>query len=137
MDKRKLGPFGDPNAFVWLYCELQLRGKTLIRQGWRHGLPLDRPPIWVFCPLLRGSFPRDRILIEKCEKCQHYKGVSGRVEGAYRDTDRLKTHMIHNKNRRPKLLFTKADLNKESRYREELDRKWEEEERRLGEKKEN
>jgi len=49
----------------------------------------------------------------------------------------LKTHMIHNKNRRPKLLFTKADLNKESRYREELDRKWEEEERRLGEKKEN
>ena len=63
--------------------------------------------------------------------------MSGRVDRAYRDTDVLKTYMILNENRRPKLFFTKADLDKESRYREELDRKWEEEERRLGEKKEN
>lgn len=137
MDKKKLGPVGDPNALVWLYCELQLRGKTLIRQGWRDGLPVDRPPIWVFCPLLRGNFPKDRILIEKCEKCQHYKGVSRKVERIARDAGELKPYAILRRDKKPKIYFTRADLEKEIRDKEELDRKWEEEERRLREKDED
>jgi len=131
MDKKSLGPVGGPNAFVWLYCELQSRGKTLIRQGWRDGLPIDRPPIWVFCPLLRGNFPKDRVLIEKCGECRHYKGVGRRVEWISKDADGLKPSTILKRNRRRKVSFTKADFEKESRYKEELDRKWEEEERRL------
>lgn len=61
---------------VWLYCDLQNWGKTVIRQGWREALPIDKPPIWVFCPLLRKQFPRDRKLVCECEKCSHHKGVS-------------------------------------------------------------
>ena len=131
MDKRDLGPIGDPNSLVWLYCELQSHGKTLIRQGWRNGLPVDRPPIWVFCPLLRGNFPKDRILIEKCEKCRYYKGVSRRLRIIHRDVDRLKLYTVLKEDRGPKKRFTKADLEKELRNKEELDKKWEEEERGL------
>jgi len=78
-----LGGVGNTSTLIWLFCDLQNFGKTLVRKGNKPGLPINKPPIWVFCPLLKGNFPRDRQLVEECEKCSHYKGVSHNVREAY------------------------------------------------------
>ena len=57
---------------VWLHCDLQLRGKAIIRHGKRKEVTMGEK--WIFCPLLH--FPRDRISIKTCEKCPHFKGYS-------------------------------------------------------------
>lgn len=117
--KDDLGNVGNPDTLVWLYCELCQHGKTLIRHGWRQGLPLDAAPIWVFCPLEKGRFPRDRKIVEACEKCPHYKGISHRME-----------RMIEKKQKRDltTLRFTKEELEQARKEQEEEERKWREEE---------
>ena len=77
-----LGNVGDANTVVRLYCDLQAFGWTLIRKGWKRGLPQDKSPVWVFCPRLRSNFPRDRILISECQKCSHYKSISHSITEA-------------------------------------------------------
>lgn len=54
----------------WLLCDLQLRKKTLVRQGKRQEVTMGDK--WVFCPL--QVFPRDRVSTKACEKCKNFKG---------------------------------------------------------------
>ena len=50
-----------------MICDLQPVGKRLVRG------PKDVPKKWfTFCP--RRRFPKDRILISICDKCQHFHG---------------------------------------------------------------
>ena len=70
------GPLGNPQTLVWLFCELHQFGKTLVRKGSRREIDPNRPPIWVFCPLLKDKFPRDRVLVSACSTCSHFRGTS-------------------------------------------------------------
>jgi len=123
-----LGNVGDSNTLVWLFCDLHSYGKHLIRRGWRRGLPTDKPPIWVFCPLLREKYPRDRKLVEECEKCSHYKGVSHslkRIETSH--STYWKPAMI----KPEKKTFTKENIEKAAQESELEDKKWLQEEKEL------
>ena len=73
----KLGSVGDTGTLAWLFCDLQGFGKTLVRKGAKADLPIDRPPIWVFCPLLRKNFPRDRTLVETKVRAHTLKSGKG------------------------------------------------------------
>jgi len=59
--------------------------------------------------------------------------VSRRIDSVSRDADGFKPYTILRRERKPRIHFTKADLEKESKDKDELDRKWEEEERKLRE----
>jgi hypothetical protein len=82
------GNVEDSQTARTLICNLQTYGKTAIRRGWRKGLPRDKPPVWVFCPLKphkwRGQVPpKDRGLITNCQgdpirnipSCPHFRGI--------------------------------------------------------------
>lgn len=82
------GAVPDSTAPRTLVCDLQTYGKTAIHRGWRVGLPRNKPPVWVFCPLKpykwRGDIPpKDRVLITQCQgvtmkniaACPHHKGI--------------------------------------------------------------
>jgi hypothetical protein len=131
-----LGNIGDPNTLARLFCELHSYGKTIIRQGWRQGLPQDKPPIWVFCPLMKKSFPRDRILISECEKCSHYKGVSHslRQSTSTKDAMSFNVHMIPAKRKQSRTSFTKEQLEKEEKELREKERIWKNDEEKKDEK---
>jgi len=60
------------NNLVWLHCDLQLRGKVIVRHGKRKEVASGDK--WVFCP--QQHFPRDRMSIKTCEKCPHFKEYS-------------------------------------------------------------
>lgn len=73
----------DPKNYVWLRCDKQYMGKTLVRKGKRIGLPEtnEKEPKWVFCPIKqeamrKGLIPYnlDRVLTSECEKCPYFKG---------------------------------------------------------------
>lgn len=128
----KLGNVGDSNTLVWLYCEICKYGKISIKQGWRKGLPQDKKPIWVLCPLLRGHFPRDRRLIEDCKHCKHYKGISHSV---YRISKQQEiTKQVHHvqkakqKYRQRKYIMLEV-LEEAIKEKERQDKKWLEEEK--------
>jgi len=125
-----LGKAGDSNTMVKLFCELMPHGWKLIREGWREGLPKDKPPKWTFCPLKK--FPRDRVLIEECKKCPHFKGISHSLERGkqQKDNTSFKVHMTPAKKRNPKKSFPQEQLEQAIKEKKEEDRKfWEEEER--------
>ena len=125
-----LGSVGNPNTLVWLFCKLHAHGKTLVRKGWRGGLPVNKPPIWVFCPLLREKFPRDRELIEMCEKCMHYKGVShGMEKEVHLESTFRKLNRAH------KMIFNREELEKAEAESKIEDEKWLDEERKLRDEK--
>jgi hypothetical protein len=128
----KLGNVGDPVTLIWLFCDLHPHQKTLIRRGWRAGLPADKPPIWVFCPLLKGAFPRDRGLVERCEGCTHYKGVSHSLKRAeVLGEANSKPVLMESIRRVPKKVFTREDLEKAKLENTMEDEKWLDEERKL------
>ena len=61
---------GDKDNFgrgmPWILCDLAPVGKRLVR-----GNP-EAKNFWTFCPLKK--FPRDKVKISECEKCEHFKG---------------------------------------------------------------
>lgn len=128
-----IGNVGDPSTLAWLFCDIQPFGKVIIRKGNRPELPIDKPPIWVFCPLLKSKFPRDRRLVEACQKCKHYKGVShslkmgsqANVNPSWRPT------MIKPEKRKPKISYSKEQIDAEIKAKEEEQKSWEEEEVKL------
>ena len=126
-----LGNVGDSNTLAWLFCDLQNYGKTLIRQGHREGLPIDGPNIWVFCPLIRNQFPRDRKLVKDCEKCSHYKGVSHSLKrGSTEKPEKpFSVNMIPVKKRLKTLKFEKLKEIEEKTKKD--NEEWENEERRI------
>ena len=133
-----MGNVGDTTTLAWLSCDLHMYGKTIIRQGWRQGLPQDKPPIWVFCPLMKKAFPRDRILISDCEKCPHYKGVSHSLRPSS-TTPQCGTkdfiHMTKPQKKLPKTTFAKEQLEEEIKLRKQEDKEWRNEEREIFAKK--
>lgn len=133
-----MGNVGDSNTLVWLFCELHAHGKVLIRQGWRKGLPKDKKPIWTFCPLKKGQFPRDRILIENCEKCSHYKGVSHSLKRGQKSDSKSKPMdltIIKPKKRKKetpiKVTIPLEDFLRAIEEKEEQDEEWQKEEQKL------
>lgn len=127
-----LGSAGDSNTMVKLHCELMPHGWKLIREGWREGLPKDKPPKWTFCPLLK--FPRDRVLVEDCKKCLHFKGISHSLErmgNQQKETTPFKVEMIPAKKKTKKDHFTKEQLEQEKKEKIKQDREWEEEEKKM------
>lgn len=131
-----LGHIGDSSSLVYLFCELCNYGKTLVRQGHREGLPLDKPNIWVFCPLLKDQFPRDRKLIEECKNCSHFRGLSQDISNMHRSQTSTSTPyqitMIPARKRQPKKIFTKEEITQEEKEFKEREKDWEEEERAFG-----
>lgn len=127
LDSSRRLNIGEPDASAWLFCDLCSHGRTLIRQGWREGLPKNKPPAWIFCPLERGRFPRDRRLVEECRGCTHYKGVGQGVrEAVSAQTDNWEARVIYPKTKLPELSFTREELEQARRESEEKDRKWRE-----------
>ena len=133
--KKLMGNIGDPSTLAWLFCDLQPFGKVIIRKGKRAELPIDKPSIWVFCPLLKGKFPRDRCLVEDCEKCKHYKGVNHSLTTGNQNATPTSTWsptMVQGKKRRePKTSFSKDQLAKELQELADKEKVWKEEERKL------
>lgn len=137
-----LGKAGDSNTMVKLFCELMPHGWKLIREGWREGLPKDKPPKWTFCPLKK--FPRDRVLVEECKNCRHFKGLShslergkqGQTKQQPQGTKYGKLNIKKGKpqSKRPRITLTEKDLEKAVKEKEEEDRKFWEEEKRLQKK---
>ena len=117
---------------VWLLCDLQPHSKTIIRHGWRTGLPQEKAPIWVFCPLLRSNFPRDRELIEKCEKCSHCKGLGFPNNGVEDNSRKISILKTIKKDMRPtKRVFSKEELERAEHLSKIEDQKWLDEEKKL------
>lgn len=135
----QLGNAGDSNTMIRLYCELQGRGWTLVRKGWREGLPKDKAPIWVFCPLLKA--PRDRNLVEECKKCKHFKSISHSTSRTQQQTkeESFKFTMIPARKDKPskpsKKSFTEIDLEKAIEEQKKTEKEWLEEEKRIFEDK--
>lgn len=131
-----LGNAGDSSTMIKVFCDLQTYGYCIVRQGHREGLPVDKPSIWIFCPLLRKNFPRDRILVEDCKKCkEHFKGLSQPIENLNKHTDgkdtSFKINMIPGKKREhkePQEVFNNKELEEAIKKTEEQDRIWKEEE---------
>lgn len=128
-----LGNVGDPNTLAWLFCELHPFGKTIIRKGHRPELPTDKPSIWVFCPLLKSKIPRDRRLIEDCQKCKHYKGVSHSLKiGSQTNANpSWSPTMIRPEKRKPKTSYLKEQIQEAETKAQEEKKSWEEEEAKL------
>jgi hypothetical protein len=122
-----IGNLGDSTNFVSLFCDLQTYGKIVIRKGWRVGLPTDRPPLWVFCPLIKAKFPRDRELVENCQRCAHCKGLS-------HDLETIKG-MIAPQNPKsklpPRVSFTREELEKACEDCRAEDENWRKEEEKV------
>jgi len=136
--KNSMGNIGDPSTLAWLYCDLQPFGKVIIRKGKRAELPIDKPSIWVFCPLLKSKFPRDRCLVETCQKCEHYKGVNHSLTmGKTPDTTSSwsPTMTKGTGKKKPKTSFSKDQLEKELQELADKEKVWKEEERKLFPKK--
>lgn len=137
--KNSMGNIGDPSTLAWLFCDLQPFGKVIIRKGKRAELPIDKPSVWVFCPLLKGKFPRDRCLVEDCEKCKHYKGVNHSLITGKQNATPTSTWsptMVKGKERKePKTSFPKEQLEKEVQEFSAKDKAWKKDERKLFPKK--
>lgn len=133
-----LGNAGDSSTLVKVFCDLQTYGFCTVRQGHRDGLPVGKPPLWIFCPLLKKKFPKDRILVEDCKKCKHYKGVSQPIENINRQKPKeeergsFHVNVSRPKNQTPKRDYTKV-LTEATKNKEEQDRIWKEEENKLSE----
>jgi hypothetical protein len=133
-----LGNLGDTSNLVWLYCDMQIQGQTLVHKGWKQELPTDRPPIWVFCPLRNvPAINRDRVLVEECEKCPHYKGADRGLTSA--DMMRMQTKegpavapLVPPEKRAPKIGFSKIQLGEATEEFLKEEREWQEEERHRG-----
>lgn len=134
---KDLGNVGDPSTLAWLYCDIQPFGKVIIRKGNRPELPIDKPNIWVFCPLLKDKFPRDRCLVEECEKCSHYKGVNHSIKmGSSQNANpSWSPLMVRPEKKKPKISFTKEQLDKEEKELREQDEIWKKEEKEIFPKK--
>jgi hypothetical protein len=137
-DKKQLGNIGNSDSFVRLYCDLQTYGFCVVRRGHREGLPIDKPSIWVFCPLLKSNFPRDRKLCEECKSCSHYKGVSKDLSLLNVEVKESKPfiHIVKPKKQEEKpLRKTEEEIEKENISIEKAKREWLEEEKKIfGEK---
>jgi hypothetical protein len=142
-NNKQLGNAGNLDTLIKLYCELQTYGFCVVRRGHRDGLPVDKPSIWVFCPLLKKNFPRDRKLCEECKNCSHYKGVSkdlSLLNGEVKDNKSF-IHVVKPKPKiklEPKKIVKKEieeKIEKEETDLAKANRKWKEEEEKLfGEK---
>ena len=145
-DKKQLGNIGNSDSFVRLYCDLQTYGFCVVRRGHREGLPIDKPSIWIFCPLLKSNFPRDRKLCEECKSCSHYKGVSKDLSLLNPEVKETKPfiHVVKPKIK-PKLKdiakeeikekVKEKEIAKEETDLEKANREWQEEEKKIfGEK---
>lgn len=72
LNKRpRLGHGGDKDkfgsGFPWILCSQMPLGKRIVR-----GSPDNKANFWTFCPLKK--FPKDRVKISVCEKCEHFSG---------------------------------------------------------------
>jgi len=86
----------DPKNCVWLKCDRQHGGRTLVRRGKRLDLPEsnEKEPKWVFCPMKESamkkgliSYNRDRVLTSECEKCPYFGGYQEhQAESLYKCT---------------------------------------------------
>jgi hypothetical protein len=139
-DRKQLGNIGNSDSFVRLYCDLQTYGFCIVRRGHREGLPIDKPSIWIFCPLLKSNFPRDRKLCEECKSCSHYKGVSKDLSllNAEAKENKPFIHVVKPKVK-PKLenvnVKSEKEIEKERIDLKKKNREWQEEENRIfGEK---
>jgi len=134
-----LGSAGNSNTMVRLFCNLMPHGWGLVRLGWRKGIPTPsagKDCTWVFCPLLHDKFPRDRVLVEECEKCEHYKGVSHSLKRIAQSSqmDSWKPNIIRPQVRprkKPKKVFPQEDIDKAIEEKRREDEEWLEEERRI------
>jgi len=108
------------NSLSRLYCDLLPFGWTLVRRGWRKGLPKNKAPIWVFCP--RMASPRDRSLVENCEKCSHFQRTT--FSERLGSNSELKGFKIIRHQYIPSLLEIEADVNRQVEER----LRWEKEE---------
>jgi hypothetical protein len=127
-----MGNVGNPETLIKLYCDLQTYGFCVVRRGWREGLDKTKPPIWIFCPLLKENFPRDRKLCEECKTCSHYKGVSrdlSTINQPKQTESEFKVNMIKAKKHIANQGFSKEDLEQAIKDKEKRDKEWEEEER--------
>lgn len=140
---KQLGNVGNSGSLVKLYCDLQTYGFCVVRRGHREGLPIDKPSLWVFCPLLRKDFPRDRKLCEECKSCSHYKGVSRDLSSLNAEAKETKPfiHVVKPKVKQPKSEeivkeeTKKEEIEKEETDLEKVNREWQEEEKKIfGEK---
>lgn len=136
-----MGNVGNLETLIKLYCDLQTYGFCVVRQGHREGLPIDKPSVWVFCPLLKKKFPRDRVLVEDCKKCKgHYKGLSQPIENINRHKMGDKYVSFHVNmtpaKKKPKVEKpVKGEIVREEKDLEAENKRWEEEEKRIfGEK---
>jgi hypothetical protein len=134
-----MGNAGNLNTLIKLYCDLQTYGFCVVRQGHREGLPIDKPNVWVFCPLLKKNFPRDRKLCEECKSCSHFKGVSRDLSllNAEAKENKPFIHMVKPKLKEAmkKEIGKEEEIEKERIALEKTNRKWLEEEKRIfGEK---
>ena len=118
---------------VWLHCDLQLRGKVLVRQGKRKEVSGK----WVFCPLQSGHFPHDRVSIGTCEKCPHFEGYSkikenhGRITSQHMGRELKWKTTEQELERKKKIVITRKDVEAEIKKAVEDQRKWEEEEKKI------
>ena len=119
---------------VWLHCDLQLRGKVLVRQGKRK----EVNGRWVFCPLQSGHFPHDRASIVACEKCSHFEGYSkikvdqGQIICQYIGRKlKWKPTGWKSEQRRKIIIIVRKDVEAEIKKAVEDQRKWEEEEKKI------
>ena len=126
-----LGNTGESSSLVWLYCDLHNWGRTSIKQGHRIGLPLTGPQLWVFCPLLKVNFPKDRELVENCKKCSHYKGVSHSTKISQQKDNSFKFHTIPTKKLKPRKVITENELANAVNEKKRVDKEWKKEEVRL------
>jgi hypothetical protein len=129
-----LGNAGESSTLVKVFCDLQTYGFCTIRQGHRDGLPTDKPPLWIFCPLLKEKFPKDRILVEDCKKCKHYKGLSQPIENINRQKPKEEERSSFHVNVSPpkkQMLKKDIEMKKEIAKKEEQDKQWEEQEQNI------
>ena len=114
---------GEENL-VWLKCDKQYLGKTLVRKGKRLDLPEtnEKEPRWVFCSLKEENRKKrlipntlERVLIMKCEKCPHFKGYERHQAPS---TCEIKPVGL------PILEITKETVQKATKMANEEDKKW-------------
>lgn len=133
IDRSKLGNVGNVSTLAYLYCDLQNWGKTVIRQGYREGLDPTKPSIWVFCPLLKKKNPRDRILVENCKKCPHFKGMSQNPSVMQQSDITSNYNILHIPARKhqPKIGFIKKQIEENEKMKRKEDREWQKEEKKI------
>ena len=133
VDKNMLGNVGNISSLAWLYCDLQNYGKTVIKQGHRDELRNDKPQFWVFCPLLKNKIPHDRILVDDCKNCPHFKGADEPVNVVNKPHDVTSNHKIgyHQINKFHFINFTKEQIDDEIKKLKIKNKKWRKEERKI------